>query len=240
MYSRVIVFAGPSLPSSYQHPLVELRPPAKRGDLRPYIGKTDILVVLIDGFFFHNPGLTHLEIIELLQGGSSMIGAASMGALRAAEVRMPHCIGMGAVYDALVAGFFTDDSELAVGVSPMDYSSITISLIDVRAILALQSEISPDHSELYEALRLAKGIHFLDRTRSQLARAWSHACPKIAASLVSLLSDNNHSLKRYDAQWAISAAALCVEGTLNFDSLSVYDSQRVRRSLFFDEGLKSI
>ena len=112
------IYCGPSLYGAFPEPLKgELwRPPAAQGDiLREVLHVKPRQVVLIDGTFFQTLSVFHKELVFALLQGVVCIGAASMGALRAAEMHRYGMIGIGRIYeryrdgeedDALVAGTF--------------------------------------------------------------------------------------------------------------------------------------
>ena len=81
-----VVFLGPSLNQQEARPLLdaEYRPPVKRGDLEDLAGFDT--VVIIDGQFGQSLSVTPKEILALIDSGVSVVGASSMGALRAAEL----------------------------------------------------------------------------------------------------------------------------------------------------------
>src|SRR6202171_1396192 len=83
-----IVYLGPSLPSSDAEvalPGCDLRAPIRRGDLyRDRLGGGSVFVI-IDGVFHQEPAVPLREILDVLKDGAMIVGASSMGALRAAE-----------------------------------------------------------------------------------------------------------------------------------------------------------
>jgi hypothetical protein len=58
------------------------------------------IVIIIDGLFYHTAPVRHKEILILLAQGVTVIGAASMGALRAAELHPYGMTGVGSIFDA--------------------------------------------------------------------------------------------------------------------------------------------
>ena len=88
-----IVFAGPSI-HGFDEAIrggVEIRPPAACGDILRACGDGPARIGLIDGIFESGPSTWHKEILFALSAGIEVFGAASMGALRAAEC---HHFGM--------------------------------------------------------------------------------------------------------------------------------------------------
>ena len=83
------VFLGPSLALEEARACLDATylPPARRGDLRAAAeahGATRL--VLLDGYFEQVPSVWHKEILWALDRRLEVWGAASMGALRAAEL----------------------------------------------------------------------------------------------------------------------------------------------------------
>lgn len=94
----ILVFLGPTLrlPDAQRTLDAIYLQPVSQGDIilaahafRPKA------MVLIDGLFEDRPAVRHKEILWALSQGIVMIGAASMGALRAAELHPFGMIGVG-------------------------------------------------------------------------------------------------------------------------------------------------
>src|SRR4051794_18593554 len=98
----VCLFVGPSLPAAEiraRFAAVDadlwLLPPAQRGDVLRLLTSRPDVVGILDGYFFHVPSLLHREIILALEQGARVLGAASLGALRAAELDTYGMEGVG-------------------------------------------------------------------------------------------------------------------------------------------------
>ena len=142
-----VAFLGPSLPADDARDLTDaiLLPPARRGDVIAAIRQHDPETILIvDGYFEQVPSVWHKEILWALEQGRTVAGAASMGALRAAELAQFGMIGVGRIYDAYATGRFDpfddpfeDDDEVAVLHGPAETGyAATEAMVDVRASLA--------------------------------------------------------------------------------------------------------
>ena len=85
---KIIVFLGPSLDLSAAEKILpaEYRPPAKRGDLLAAVADGADIICLIDGVFHQDCAVAHREILTAVKKGIKVVGASSMGALRAAEM----------------------------------------------------------------------------------------------------------------------------------------------------------
>jgi hypothetical protein len=141
--TRIIAFAGPCLPrepdAAWRRALdgVELWPPARRGDVLLALGHDPDLLLLLDGYYFTVPAVTHKELLYALESGVPVLGAASMGALRAAEMAAFGMEGMGWVFERFHGGDLEGDDEVAVVHGPPErgYEAVTTALVDVRFAL---------------------------------------------------------------------------------------------------------
>jgi len=105
--------------------------------------------VIIDGYFNQVPAVWHKEILWALAQGIQVFGAASMGALRAAELDEFGMQGVGVIYEAYRNGVyppyhdqpFEDDDEVAVihGPKELDYCSACEAMVNIRSSLASAS-----------------------------------------------------------------------------------------------------
>ncbi len=137
--TRTVVFAGPSLPPTARPDLLglEWRPPAAAGDILALADDPPDRLCLIDGFFDWCPAPWHKEILFLMARGTTMFGAASMGALRAAELDRLGMIGVGAIYHAYRDGILTGDDEVALVHAPerLGWAPLTVPMVEFRATL---------------------------------------------------------------------------------------------------------
>lgn len=135
--SRVIVYAGPTISAADVHavlPEAEVRPPAGRGDLLADQWHPGDVVVVIDGYFRERRSVGHKEILQVLTEGAEVIGAASMGALRAAELAPCGMRGLGRVFTMYASGEIDGDDEVGVlhGPAEMGYPAQTVALVNLR------------------------------------------------------------------------------------------------------------
>ena len=166
---RIVVFAGPSLPPKVRSDdaMFVWRPPAAAGDAFALDGLRPRAVVLIDGLFDERPSIRHKELLTLMAQGVTVIGGASMGALRAAELSAFGMIGVGAVYEAYARGYLVADDEVAVlhGPEELDWSPLTEPLVNVRAtILHAVRDMVVDMPTARLALRTATHLFYKART----------------------------------------------------------------------------
>ena len=144
---NAVIFAGPSLPPSARPAVagLEWRPPVGRGDLYLAALQRPRLIGVVDGYFETVPTVWHKEILWALAQGIHVYGAASIGALRAAELADFGMRGIGLVYRQFHSGLLTDDDEVAVlhGPAELDYVALTEAMVNVRSTVdaALQSGV---------------------------------------------------------------------------------------------------
>jgi hypothetical protein len=166
---RAVIFAGPSLPPSAR-PLDlagEWRPPARQGELyREALGRPAV-IGLIDGYFEATPTVWHKEILWAMAQGIHVFGAASIGALRAAELDAFGMRGIGRIYEDFRDGVLADDDEVAVlhGPAELEYPPVTEAMVNLRATLAVATRqgvvAAPFATDL---TRMAKAMFYKRRT----------------------------------------------------------------------------
>jgi hypothetical protein len=136
---EVIVFLGPTLAHSEARAVLEAEylPPARHGDVLRAALRRPRVIAVVDGIFERTPAVWHKEILFALSEGIRVYGAASIGALRAAELDSFGMLGIGDVYLAYADGELEDDDEVAVAHGDADYAfrAMSDSMVDVRATL---------------------------------------------------------------------------------------------------------
>jgi hypothetical protein len=213
----VIVFAGPSLGAEdrARFPGAEWRPPAEAGDLLRLLDRPEPRIVLIDGYFDHRPAPRHKEILHLLAQGAEIWGAASIGALRAAEMAAFGMIGIGAIFRAYATGRITGDDEVALAHGPAEWTwrPLSVPLVDVRATLCRavrESVLWPEEARHVHAA--AASIYYAERTWEAVLEETNRAPSPpdrgpTGTRLSTWLSGVSLSQKRIDALACLSAAA---------------------------------
>ncbi|WOB11350.1 TfuA-like protein [Piscinibacter gummiphilus] len=171
---RPLVFGGPSLSRVPQSWLsrCEVRPPARRDDLFALLDRPAATVVLVDGLFGGSMAVTPLECAQLISRGWTVVGAGSIGALRASELWQTGMIGVGTIYQLMRLGEIDADTDVAVSYDPDTWSEISVSIVQLRALLgALPHGLaSPPIDELLES---ARSIYWLERSWSHVWQAWA-------------------------------------------------------------------
>lgn len=207
-----VIFAGPSFPPSKRPTIagLEWRPPLRRGDL--YLAALDrpSFIGVVDGYFETVPTVWHKEILWAMAHGIHVYGAASIGALRAAELADFGMTGIGLVYREFRSGGLTDDDEVAVlhGPAELDYVPVTEAMVNVRSTVdcALGSGIvEPNVAAVL--VSTAKSLFYKDRTYDlilKLAAERGLSSGKLRR-FADWLSRGKIDQKRIDAQEMLSA-----------------------------------
>ncbi|MFE7961329.1 TfuA-like protein [Streptomyces sp. NPDC057413] len=140
----VHVFVGPSCPEplvKQHHPGFTVHGPVRHGDLFPQRYSHGDVVVIVDGIYHHRLALRHKEILDALARGITVVGAASIGALRAAELDQYGMIGVGQVYRWYRDGVFDGDDAVSVAHGETgSLAGLNVPLVNLHtAVLAAQA-----------------------------------------------------------------------------------------------------
>lgn len=207
----IVVYAGPSLPAGMRpaDPLFRWEPPASAGDALRLLDRPPRAVCLIDGFFDHRPAPWHKELMLLASRGVALFGAASMGALRAAELGPSIMTGVGSIHRAYRDGLLTGDDEVACVHAPgeLGWAPLTVPMVEVRAtLLAARRARLVDRATARTARSLAHDIYFADRDWPAIERAWAGLMSPETVATIRML---HVPLKRMDAQACLARALRC-------------------------------
>ncbi len=204
----VVVFLGPSLELEAARAILDatFRPPAKRGDLTAAVASGAAVIGLIDGVFFQDSAVGHREILAALRRGVRVIGASSMGALRAAEMESFGMEGVGEIYRRYASGELVADDEVALVFDPYTGSALSEPLVNIRYALELAEGAGIlDGGEARSLLSVAAGLYYPDRTYRRIA---AEAAPRIGNDAVSrflaFIEKEKPDLKREDAILALT------------------------------------
>ena len=164
----VYVYLGPTLPveEARRHLDAIYLPPIEQGDLLRLMREKPYAVGIVDGRFQFVPSVWHKEILTALAQGVHVFGAASMGALRAAELAEFGMIGIGAVYEKYRSGELEDDDEVAVAHATAEHgflesSDAMVNIRDTCEAAANEGVLSaPDAARIVE---IAKDLFYPER-----------------------------------------------------------------------------
>jgi hypothetical protein len=204
-----VVFLGPSLSrdaASAILPAADIRPPARRGDLDALDAGIYSEVVLIDGVMVYDHPPSPSEAWRLLDRGIRVSGAASLGALRAVELRGLGMQGSGWVFEAYRSGRVTADDELVARLDPRTGCAETLFLINIRyATERLVSDARLDPIQATRLLADLSALHFEERTSAEVSRA-AKACG-IKTGIAADLANPQFDIKARDAAGCLSLVA---------------------------------
>jgi hypothetical protein len=133
----LVVYTGPTLSADEVRaalPEAEVRAPVARGDLLARDWRRGDAALVIDGYFRERRSVGHKELLWLLREGVDVVGAASMGALRAAELAPYGMRGVGGVYAMYASEEIDGDDEVGVlhGPAELGYPPRTVALVSLR------------------------------------------------------------------------------------------------------------
>jgi len=165
---QVHVYCGPTISAAEAEAIVPgavTHPPVCHGDLLRLDPGPGMTVIIIDGVWHQVPSVRHREILWLLAHGAAVVGAASMGALRAAELYPWGMTGTGDIYRAYRDGILAGDDEVAVAMAPGHWRALSVAMADITDALdqaAVAGALS--ETEATELGRRARAVYYADRT----------------------------------------------------------------------------
>lgn len=187
------IFIGPTRPGNIPAD-ADLRPPAQQGDIAAAALEGADTLIIIDGFFHQTLAPWHKEILFALDRGCRVIGAGSLGALRAVE-----CARYGAEPVGVIAGWYaeescTDDADVALAHASAEdgYRPLSIPLVNLRATAEAHID------EAGHILATARSIYYPERTWQRLRRE--------LGDVVDILQARYIDQKALDAEEAIRHA----------------------------------
>ena len=181
---QIFIFTGPTL--SPNEAVVHLDavylPPVKFGDVYRITELFQPTAIgIIDGYFNQVPSVWHKEILWAMDQGVQVLGAASMGALRAAELEAFGMTGHGKIFEAYQQGIllpyvdeaFEDDDEVAVTHSPAElaYQPLSEAMVNIRFSLAKAHQQNMIDQPTRDALiKIAKQLYYPQRSYSKILK----------------------------------------------------------------------
>lgn len=205
----VAVFLGPSLARHRAEEILPANyyPPVRMGDVYRLIGSGVRLIVIIDGIFHRHAPVWQREILDALRHGIAVVGASSMGALRAAELHPFGMIGHGTIFEWYRDGAIDGDDEVALNHGDADsgFRALSEPLVNIRA--TLDAAVRAGHLTADEAAALiapAKLACYVERSWHSLLR--DLPAPR-RASLQGFVEKGAVNLKERDALSALRFAA---------------------------------
>ncbi len=202
-----ILFAGPTLYGTVTPGRrvagteILCLPPAQQGDIARAVLQGATVIGLVDGRYEDVAAPWHKEILFAIEQGVRMFGAASMGALRAAECAPFGMVPIGVVAERYVTAQNTDDADVAQihGPAELGCPPLSEALVNIEATLEAASSAGALSSTEDRRLRSsAKELFFKDRTLQRIvARAGFSGSQ--ADALIVTLKAHWRDIKREDA-----------------------------------------
>lgn len=139
---KVIIYTGLSLPfdeakdilDTHEGVEVIYKRPLQRGDLGEALKENPDIIGIIDGVFHQNSAVGHKEILNVMKRGIKVLGASSMGALRASELDSLGMIGIGYVYTQYAEGIVDSDDDVAVMLDSESLQALSEPLINMKYV----------------------------------------------------------------------------------------------------------
>ena len=213
---RDVVFLGPSLGLERARSVLpaDYRPPARMGSVVQACRDGATRLGIVDGYYETVPAVWHKEILYALAEGVEVFGAASMGALRAAELDRFGMVGVGTVYGWYRDSVVTADDEVSLmhGPAASGYPALSVPLVDIRATLARAVQENVVASSTRDAIiSCARRKHYPDRSYPELV-AEAVGDPALRTRLLTWLAQHSASQKQQDAVDMLATMAAAKPG----------------------------
>lgn len=205
-FKPMAVFLGPTLAVDSACALLDADyyPPARKGDVYRIMASGVKTIILIDGVFHSTPSVWQRELLDAMEDGIEVLGASSMGALRAAELHQFGMIGFGVIFEWYRDGLIDGDDEVALWHGPEEYDFRPLSepLVNIR--YTLLKAVEDNYLTRDQAQKLtehARQVYYPDRSFRQLlnshvVKGWSQVQ---VASLEHYFLTKAVDLKQLDA-----------------------------------------
>ena len=172
-----VVFSGPTITSAEVQRETDgaaiARGPVSCGDVFRAHEEGAQAILIIDGYFEHRLAVWHKEILWALSRGVRMVGASSLGALRAVELEAYGMLGVGQVFEWFRDGTLEDEDEVTIIHQSAEhgYRPVSDALVNIRATLASAVENGKlDAASAASLIAIAKRQFYPSRSlRSLLA-----------------------------------------------------------------------
>lgn len=206
--NKPIVYLGPTLSREEATKILDAdyRDPAKKGDFLMLSRDSDEkkYVGFVDGVFLHDYPPSPIEVYHLAtRKNIELIGASSLGALRAVELEKFGMKGIGKIFQLYKNGIINADDEVAVTFVRENNILQSEAMIDIRfnLFLAYKKGIITNQTKKRIA-KIAKNIYFPFRNYEDIIKLTHQQFPSIYNELESFRSyilKNRDSLKARDA-----------------------------------------
>jgi len=206
--NKPIVYLGPTLRKEEALKILDAdyRDPAKKGDFLMLSQDSDEkkYVGFIDGVFLHDYPPPPIEVYHLAtRKNIELLGASSLGALRAVELEKFGMKGIGKIFQLYKNGIIDADDEVAVTFVRGSNILQSEAMIDIRFNLFLAYKkgiITNDTKKRF--VKIAKGIYFPFRNYEDIIKLTQQRFPSIhdeVEKFRAYIMKNRDSLKARDA-----------------------------------------
>jgi hypothetical protein len=210
-----VVTLGPSLPAAEARrlfPAAQVRPPVAGGEVLGWGLRSGDTLLVIDGLFLQSRAVRHKELLFLLESGVTVLGASSMGALRAAELHEYGMRGIGRVFRAYRDQDITGDDEVALLHSDAEsgYRVLGWAMVDLRdAVADARAKGILSQADAETVVEAAAALPFTARHAASILAAARErgACPESLDRFKTKCSPGAGWVKSRDAKLALRMTA---------------------------------
>jgi hypothetical protein len=210
----VHVYAGPTLAAARILSVVPgavMHGPVQHGDLMgAKLGPGDC-IVLIDGYYHQVGAVRHKEILHALDAGAAVIGAASMGAIRAAEMCGLGMTGIGEVYRQYRDGEISSDDEVAVAHEEgPEFRRVSEALVNIRfALTCARSDDVVGSDDADRLLHHARALPYSERSWAAIEHLVRQRDPILASAAIRIRAYAQANAAKVDLKAIDAHKALC-------------------------------
>ncbi|MEQ8397580.1 TfuA-like protein [Thalassobaculum sp.] len=212
-----VAYVGPSLADAAGQEGVRrarieglaVRPPATGGDILRAVEEGAVAVALIDGQFGSTESVHHKELLYALSLGIRIVGAASMGALRAVECASFGMVGLGTIYARYASGELDADDAVALAYGPAElgYRGLSEPLVTIESnLLAMVVFGILEQEQAARMIAKVRQVHYRERS---LTRVLDTLEGPVRQRALDWLTVHRRDPKRDDAllalQWLLDA-----------------------------------
>jgi hypothetical protein len=216
---KTYVFIGPTISESEARQWLDAvyLPPVAQGDILSVLRYEAEIIGIIDGYYERVPAVWHKEILLALARRVWVIGAASIGALRAAELHSFGMRGVGEVFEWYRDGLIDADDEVAIhhASRELGYKPLSEALVNIRKTLqaAVRDKIIQETTR-QTLIEIGLETPFWERSYPALLKmaAQDGLPPGELDRLERFVSKNRIDLKKQDAIQALRHMARLQNG----------------------------
>jgi len=205
--NNIVIYTGLSICFDEAKSILDAdyQPPIKRGDIDNLLNNRDDMEIIgiIDGVFHQSPAVSHKEILRALKDNITVVGGASMGALRACELYPYGMIGIGNIFEDYKNGTIESDDDVAVSLDPTTYEQLSDSWINMKYNFnKAQKDNILSQEDVDNLLATSKDIYYPKRSFEYVIKK-SELTEYKKTKLTKYLDKNKFDIKHDDAKAVI-------------------------------------